>query len=160
MLTQNIYHWLYKGGRPNSVAKCLNAVSAVLHACGIAPNLAVTLEVVGRRSRRVIRVPLVMTVLAGDRYLVAMLGEAVNWVLNLRAAAGRATLVHGRREDVLLEEVPVDLRAPILQAYLRRAPGARPHFPIRYDASRAQFEHIAARFPVFKVLPAKAPTNA
>jgi hypothetical protein len=159
VLTPNIYRWFYKGGRPNSVAKCLNAISAVLHAWGVAPNLAVTLEVVGRKSRRVIRVPLVMTILAGDRYLVAMLGEAANWVLNLRAAAGHATLVHGRREDVLLEEVPVDLRAPILQAYLHRAPGARPHFPIRYDAPRAQFERIAARFPVFKVLPAKALTN-
>jgi len=98
--------WLYRGGRPNHLAMLLNRFSALLHALGIAPNYLVTLEVQGRRSGRKIALPLVMVSIAGERYLVSMLGADVNWVRNVRAAGGRVTLRHGRREEVHLEEVP------------------------------------------------------
>jgi hypothetical protein len=42
-------------------------------------------------------------------------------------------------------------RAPILQAYLQIAPGARPHIPVDKDAPIAEFEKIAAEFPVFRL---------
>jgi hypothetical protein len=42
-------------------------------------------------------------------------------------------------------------RAPILKAYLRIAPGARPHMAISKDAPISQFETIAAQYPVFRV---------
>jgi hypothetical protein len=57
----------------------------------------------------------------------------------------------GGREEVQLAEVPVDQRAPILRAYLQRAPGARPHVPVHKDAALAEFEKITAAFPVFRV---------
>jgi len=66
-------------------------------------------------------------VIDGERYLVSMLGADVDWVRNVQAAAGDVTLRHGRTEQVHLEELPPEERAPILKAYLRRAPGARPH---------------------------------
>jgi hypothetical protein len=47
--------------------------------------------------------------------------------------------------------VEVSRRAPILKAYLQHAPGAQPHFPVRPDAPIAEFEAIAAGFPVFRV---------
>jgi len=81
-----------------------------------------TLEVTGRKSGRTISLPVVMAVVDGQRYLVSMLGEDVNWVQNVRAAGGRAVLRSGGREEVQLEEVPADQRAPILRAYLQRAP--------------------------------------
>jgi deazaflavin-dependent oxidoreductase (nitroreductase family) len=143
--------WYYRGGRPNRVARFLNRLSAILHATGIAPNYMVTLEVVGRKSGKVISFPLVMAVSDGERYLVSMLGEEANWVQNLRAAGGRATLRHGQTEQVLLEEVDPALRPPILKAYLKRAPGGRPHIPVDKDAPLAEFEKIAAQFPVFRV---------
>ncbi len=149
--------WLYRGGRPNRVAAVLNRCSAALHALGVAPNYLVTLEVRGRRSGRLIRLPLVMAVVAGERYLVSMLGAEVAWVRNVQAAGGNVTLRHGRREEVRLEEVPVTERAPVLQAYLKRAPGARPHLPVHKDAPLAEFEQVAARFPVFRVVPRSAP---
>ena len=92
-----------------------------------------------------------MTAVDGERYLVSMLGDDVEWVRNVRAAGGKVTLRHGRREDVRLEDVPPERRAPLLQAYLHCAPGARPHFPISKDAPLAEFERIAPRFPVFRV---------
>ncbi|MFI5323209.1 MAG: hypothetical protein ACHQ6U_06700 [Thermodesulfobacteriota bacterium] len=97
-----------------------------------------------------------MAVLDGQRYLVSMLGDNVQWVQNLRAAGGRAVLRSGGREDIQLEEIPADQRAPILRVYLQRAPGARPHVPVSKDAALAEFEKIAAAFPVFRVTSNKA----
>jgi hypothetical protein len=34
---------------------------------------------------------------------------------------------------------------------LQRAPGARPHVPVAKDAPIADFEEVAADFPVFRV---------
>jgi len=80
-----------------------------------------------------------------------MLGKEANWVRNVRAAGGKAALQHGRREDVVLEEVDPSMRAPILRQYLEVAPGARAHFPIDQSAPLEQFEQIAERYPVFRI---------
>ena len=145
--------WFYRGGHPNRVARILNRFGAAVYALGIAPNYLVTLEVPGRRSGRIISFPLVMVVVGGERYLVSMLGEQVNWVRNVQAAGGNVTLRHGRREEVRLEEVAADQRAPVLKAYLQRAPGARPHLPIDKDAPLTEFERVSPHFPVFRVVP-------
>jgi F420H(2)-dependent quinone reductase len=144
--------WLYRGGRPNPVATVLNRCWAAVHSLGVAPNYLVTLEVRGRRSGRRISLPLVMVVIEGERYLVSMLGAEVDWVRNVRAADGNVTLRHGRREEVHLEEVAVDRRAPVLQEYLQRAPGARSHLPVHKDAPHSEFERVSAQFPVFRVV--------
>jgi F420H(2)-dependent quinone reductase len=143
--------WLYRGGRPNVLAKMLNRGWAILHSQGIFPDRFVTLEVVGRKSGKIVSFPLAMTVMNGERYLVSMLGEETNWVRNVKAAGGKAQLVHGIREQVLLEDVDINERAPILKAYLQIAPGARPHIPISINAPIAEFEKIASKYPVFRV---------
>ncbi len=96
----------------------------------------------------------------GDRYLVAMLGEGTNWVSNVRAAGGEAVLRHGRREAVRLEEVDPGARAPILRRYLQVAPGGRPHIPVDRRAPLADFERIAARYPVFRIRAGSLQPNA
>jgi len=146
--------WLYRGGRPNALARALNRGWAAVHALGIAPNHLVTLQVEGRRSGRRISFPLAMAVVDGERYLVSMLGADVAWVRNLQAANGRAVLRHGRTERVRLEEIPVEKRGLVLKAYLKRAPGARPHVPVDKDAPLHEFDEIAPRIPVFRVVDA------
>jgi F420H(2)-dependent quinone reductase len=146
--------WFYRGGRPNWVARVLDRGTAAIYARGVSPDYLVTLEVPGRRSGRIIRFPLVMVVVEGERYLVSMLGEGTNWVRNVRSAGGDAVLRHGRREEVhLQEEVEPERRAPVLKAYLGRAPNARAHVPVGKDAPLAEFERVAPRFPVFRVVP-------
>lgn len=145
------HRWLYRGGRPNALARALNRGWAVIHSLGILPNYMVTLEVMGRRSGRTISFPLAMVLVDGERFLVSMLGTEAAWVRNLRAVNGHATLRHGQTEQVLLEEVVIGKRARILKAYLRIAPGARPHIPIDKDAPLEAFETIAAQIPVFQV---------
>jgi len=135
------------------LARIMNRAWEAVSSWGLTPNYVVTLEVVGRRSGRVISLPLVMATFDGDRFLVSMLGEGVSWVRNVRAAGGNATLRHGQREQIRLEEVPVDQRPAVLKAYLRRAPGARPHVPVDRGAPLSEFEKIAADIPVFQILP-------
>lgn len=142
---------LYVGGRPTGLARVLNRGQAALHSAGIWPKRLATLEVVGRRSGRRISLPVVIADYKGERYLVAMLGERAAWVANARAAAGRAVLRHGKREEVRLEEIAPGQRAPILRRYLAVAPGARAHFPVDRRAPLSEFEAIAPQYPVFRV---------
>jgi hypothetical protein len=144
--------WLYRGNRPGALARLLNRGFAALHASRRAPEHWVTLEVIGRRSGRPISFPLVMLIQGGERYLVSMLGTEAAWVRNAAAAGNRAVLIHGSRERVRLEEVATARRAPLLKAYLRLAPGARPHVPVDKDAPLDAFGAIAAEFPVFRVI--------
>lgn len=155
MFGHGLKRWLYGGNRPNALARAINRGFAALHSLGVAPDYFVTLEVTGRRSGRVISFPLVMVAVDGERYLVSMLGNDVAWVRNLRAAGGRAVLRHGKTEQVRLEEIAVEKRAPVLKRYLQRAPGARPHVPVDKDAPLGEFESIAAQIPVFRVLAAE-----
>jgi hypothetical protein len=156
MTLSDVTRWLYRGQRPNWIARILNRATAAVASSGVASNYLVTLEVTGRTSGRVASLPLVMVVVDGQRYLVSMLGDNVQWDHNVRAAGGRAVLRSGGREEIHLEEVPTDQRAPILRAYLQRAPGARPHVPVNKDAALAEFQKIAAAFPVFRLASNKA----
>lgn len=143
--------WLYRGGRPSRFAKVQNRMSAVVFSWGVWPSRVAELQVRGRRSGRIVAFPVVIAELDGHRYLVSMLGEQANWVRNVRAAEGRAVLRHGRSEDVRLDEVPVDQRAPILRRYLAVAPGARPHIDVDREAPLEEFERVAGDIPVFRV---------
>ena len=146
-----IKRWLYRGDRPHWIARVLNRLDAAFASAGVTPNYMVTLEVIGRKSGRAISLPVAVAIVDGQRYLVSMLGENAQWVHNVRAANGKAALLSGGREEVQLEEVPAERRAPILKAYLQRALGARPHIPVNKDAPLAEFEKIAAAFPVFQI---------
>lgn len=147
----------YPHGRPRAFTRRLNSAQAWLTSRGVGPSFIVSLETRGRRTGKILNVVLVAAVVNGDRYLVSMLGDDADWVRNARAAQGAAVMHHGRAERVRLEEVAVSARAPILKAYLKRAPGARPHFDIGPDAQTEQFANVAARYPVFRVVPAASP---
>ncbi|HEU0237937.1 MAG TPA: nitroreductase family deazaflavin-dependent oxidoreductase [Micromonosporaceae bacterium] len=151
---------MYPNNRPNRAARVLNRISAAQFGVGfLAPRRAVTLQVAGRHSGRTISLPLVLVNHQGERYLVSMLGEDVNWVRNVRAAGGRAVLRHGRSEPVRLVEVDPALRAPILRRYLELAPGARPHMPVDRNSSDEAFAAVADRYPVFRVTSDRQPTQ-
>jgi hypothetical protein len=155
MFTQLFYRgkqWLYRGQRAGAIARMINGLWARAAAKKAMSNGLVALEVIGRKSGRVISFPLVMVTLDGQRYLASMLGDNTQWVRNVRAAGGKAVLRNGGREAVRLEEISVDQRAPLLKAYLQAAPGARPHVPVDKDAPLAEFEKIAALHPVFRVV--------
>lgn len=113
------------------------------------------LTVTGRRSGTPRRVVVNLLPLDGARYLVAPRGNT-QWVRNARAAGG-GTLSLGRRtEGVVLTEVPVDERAPVLRVYLDRWGWEVGRFVegLSRRSSDAELEAAAAGFPVFRVTPA------
>ena len=117
-----------------------------------------TLEVRGRKSGVMRRVPVTWVEVDGQRYLVAMMGEESDWVHNARATNGRVTLKRGRRRDAVLEELPVAERAPIIRAWYKRTGSSTPgrYIGLARNAGLAEFENIAPRWPVFRITPADA----
>lgn len=153
MPNQRLNQWLYRGGRPNRVARVVNGLWARLFATGRGPAAAAAVEVTGRRTGRRVTLPIVVVDLDGEQYLVSMLGEQTSWVRNVRAAGGQAVLVHRGRTPVHLEDVPVPQRAPIIKRYCQIAPGGRVHIPVDPDAPLEEFQAVAARYPAFRVTP-------
>ena len=52
-----------------------------------------------------------------------------------------------------LAEVPVAERPAIIKRYLEKVPGGRPHIPVSPAAPLHDFEAVAPRYPVFRVIP-------
>lgn len=146
--------WFYRDKRPTRLGRAIGSFMASWSGLGLPPSRQAALETTGRKSGRLVSVPVVIAHYGGERYLVSMLGPGADWVRNVEASDGRAALRQGRRTPVLLELVPAEQRAPILQTYLRLAPGARPHFSISKDDPLPSFEAIAGRYPVFLIRPA------
>ena len=143
---------MYTGRRGDSTARAYARLWAVVFGLGLLPRRWVTLEVPGRKTGKLTRFPLGMARVEQHWYLVSMLGEC-HWTRNVRANGGRAVLRRRRARAVLLVEVAPEKRARILRDYLQQVPGGRPHIPVDKDAPLAEFETIAARYPVFKVTP-------
>jgi deazaflavin-dependent oxidoreductase (nitroreductase family) len=150
-LHADLTRWLYKGGRPNRIARVVNRAWAYVFATGIRKDWVATLEVKGRKSGRTISFPVVIAEYDRERYLVAMLGERTGWVRNVEAAGGAAVLRAGGRQDVHLEPVPADERSPILLRYLAVAPGARPHIPVDRNSAPEEIAAAAAHLPTFRI---------
>src|SRR5512145_23495 len=88
LLTQMFWsfkQWLYRGRRPNWIAKILNGAIANSASKSVSPDGVVALEVIGRKSGKVVSFPLVMVIVDGQRYLTSMLGGNAQWVRNVRA---------------------------------------------------------------------------
>jgi hypothetical protein len=114
--------WLYRGQRPNWIVRILNLPAAIVATFWDHGQLY---AIVGS-DRAKIRASYFAVggdcSVEGQQYLVSMLGDKAQWVLNVRAAGGKAVIHSGRRTTVQIEEVPPDQRAPILKAYLERDP--------------------------------------
>jgi hypothetical protein len=110
-------------------------------------------------QRRRIRV--LVTPFEGADYLVELAGES-EWVRNVRAAKGRATLRRRGTRPVTPVERPIGKRAPVLAVY--QAAGAarsgdegadlqaRYNFGLEPERTMADFERISPRYPVFRVV--------
>ena len=127
---------MYAGGRAGPGARMYSRLWGVVFGLGLAPKRWVTLEVTGRRSGRVTNFPIGMADWHDEWYLVPMLGAECNWVRNVRAAGGQATLRRRGSLTCCLVEVPENERAPIIKRYLEKVPGGRPHIPVDCHAVR------------------------
>ena len=88
-----------------------------------------------------------------QRYLVAPRGET-QWVRNLRASGGEATLLLGRhREQFASIELADTEKPPLLRAYLKRWKAEVGAFfeGVGPDASDEELLRIAPGYPVFRL---------
>ncbi len=143
----------YRDWRPTLLGRWLNRAWAWWCGLGLPPRRQLTLQVPGRRSGRPRANILVVARYNGNRYLVSMLGDRSEWVLNVRAAGGKAIIKQGRSRPIVLTEVPPEERAPVLKAYCQVATSGRSHFPVPHDAPLPEFAAVAADYPVFRIDP-------
>ena len=123
------------------------------------------LTVRGRKSGKPIVNPIAIFVQEGKRYLIASYG-VVNWVRNLRAAGGEATLIRGRHSEKIraielspeaaalvfrdaLRSGPPGVPAAIFRVY--RARQVLPYLDVTENSSLEEFEREVLTHPVFLV---------
>jgi deazaflavin-dependent oxidoreductase (nitroreductase family) len=136
-----------------------NLVAKVLVRAGVGPNHTHLITVVGRKTGKPHTTPLTVVETDGQRWLVAPYG-GVAWARNARAS-GSAKLTRGRvTEQVKVEPVDAHESAPVLKAYIRIEPITRSAFEVGPDASLEDFEAIAPKHPVFRVLPVDSGSSA
>ena len=146
--------WLfYRNWRPTRIGRWVNRLASRWTLLGLAGKEMAVLEVRGRASGGWRSTPVVIATVKGERYLVSMLGPGSDWVKNVEAARGGAILREGGRRPVRLVEVPPSGRAPILSEYVRVATSGRHHFPVAVGAPVSEFQAIAGRYPVYRIVP-------
>lgn len=143
--------YFYRNRRPTWFGRWWSRAYAALVGLGVLPPLLAALHVRDRNTGATGGVVLVAAEYEGETYLVSMLGEATEWVQNVRAAGGKARLKRGKWSDVYLHEVPPGERAPILKAWAQVANSGRKHLPVPHTAPLEQFSAIAADYPVFRI---------
>lgn len=137
--------------RPGTLVRLSNGLLGWLAGLGLSPKKTVQLEVRGRRSGQPRSVPVNIVTVGATEYLVAPRGNT-EWARNVRAAGEAVIKRGGSRRAVRLEELPIDQRAPIIQAYLKEnAMVTKAHFGIEPSAPIDEFHRIAADHPVFRV---------
>jgi len=141
-----VYH------KPSGLVKLMNGFIGRLASMGLIPGDTAMLQVKGRRSGEMRSTAVTWVEHEGQRYLVAPRGTT-DWVRNVRAAGGQAAIRRRNSEDVRLEEMPVEQRALIIKAYLKKtAMVTKREFGIEPDAPIEEFEKIAERHPVFRIV--------
>ena len=145
--------------KPGAVDRIFGRTLALLVRIGLVRGHCYVLEVRGRRSGRIISLPVDLLELDGQRYLVCARGNS-NWVRNAREAGEVALVRAFRRRRYILRELPAEARPPILKAYLDRfATEVQRFFPIPKGSAAEAFDDLARLYPVFKLQPLSRPDH-
>ncbi|MGA9920229.1 MAG: nitroreductase/quinone reductase family protein [Candidatus Dormiibacterota bacterium] len=149
------------GRRAPAWLKLMNLINRPLLRRGIGPAPQHLLSLRGRNSGIPRATPVAVLEFRGDRFVVAGYSGA-DWVKNARLA-GSAELRRGREHQrVLLEEVPVSQRPPILREFALKVRGGRSFMTFRADSSDQELAQSSPEHPIFRlrVDPGEGPTTA
>jgi hypothetical protein len=130
----------------------MNALNRPLLRRGWGPAPQHLLCVPGRTSGLIRETPVAVLTSGGARYVVAGFAGS-DWVKNARRS-GSAALRCGRvRERVLLDEVPIEGRPPILRNFAREVREGRSFLAVGSHPSDAELAAASPRHPVFRIRP-------
>ena len=149
--------------RVNAFVRINNSIISSLLRLGVNIGSFALLTVRGRKSGKPIETPIAIFVQEGKSYLLTPYG-IVNWVRNLRAAGGEATITRNRRDEKIRSiELPPEAAAPIFrEAVCSGPPGipdvlirvyrsffVLPYLNVTVDSSLEEFEREVLTHPVF-----------
>jgi len=138
---------------PGALDRILGRALVLLVWIGLIRGHFYVLEVRGRKTGRIISLPVDPLDFEGRRYLVCARGNS-NWVRNARAAGEVALVRAMRRRRYAARELPPSLRPPVLKAYLDRFAGeVQRFFPVPRGSPVESFNDLAPRYPVFELQP-------
>jgi deazaflavin-dependent oxidoreductase (nitroreductase family) len=130
--------------------RLVNPINRFMLRRGLGPAAQHLLSVPGRKTGQTRTTHVAIVNVGGERYVVPGF-DGSDWVKNARAA-GRGSLQRGQDvEYVLLREVLVHERGPILQIFARQVRGGRAFLTVPADATPDAFADAAARHPVFHI---------
>ena len=138
---------------PSSLERAFNRAFGWLVEMGLGPRGYYLLQVKGRKSGRVFGTPVSLVSLHGVRFLVAPRGRT-QWVRNAEVS-NEVVLKRGpsRRRFRLRALADAD-KPPVLMAYLERYRSVvQRYFSVPAGSPSRAFAEIAARYPVFELLP-------
>jgi deazaflavin-dependent oxidoreductase (nitroreductase family) len=149
--------------RVNAFVRINNLIISSLLHLGISLGSFALLRVRGRKSGKQIETPIAIFVQGEKSYLLTPYG-VVNWVRNLRAAGGEATITRSRRtQKIHAVELTPEAAAPIFREAVRSGPPGIPDVIIRVyrslfvlpylnvsvDSSLEEYEREVLTHPVF-----------
>jgi deazaflavin-dependent oxidoreductase (nitroreductase family) len=149
--------------RVNAFVRINNLIISSLLRLGISMGSFALLTVRGRKSGKPVETPISIFVRGEKSYLISPYG-IVNWVRNLRAAGGEATITRSRStQKIHAVELPPEAAAPIFREAVRSGPPGIPDVVIRVyrsffvlpylnvnmDSSLEEYEREVLTHPVF-----------
>jgi deazaflavin-dependent oxidoreductase (nitroreductase family) len=139
--------------QPTAADRFFNRAFGFLVKIGLSLPHNYLLEVRGRKSGRIYSTPVNLLEMNGKRYLVAPRGYT-QWVRNIEASGEASLVKRGRRQVFRFQAVDDHAKPEILKAYLDRFKlTVQRYFPIPAGSPVEAFQPLAARYPVFEIVP-------
>jgi len=139
--------------KPSPAERVFNKLFGFLVGLGLGLPHNYLLQVRGRKTGRVYSTPVNVLSLQDKRFLVAGRGHT-QWVRNALVAS-EVTLKRGaRRERFRLRLLPDEEKPEVLKAYLDRfKTTVQRYFQVPAGSAPQAFAPVAARYPVFELIP-------
>ena len=131
--------------------KLANRLIIAFNRLGMSFGTWYILSIPGRKTGKMRSTPVSVLHVNGQRYVIT--GFETQWVKNARKV-GHGMLARGRRsEQVVLVELPVEERSPILREFPRQVPHGVPFFEklLNIPGDPEALAAAAPRCPVFRL---------
>lgn len=131
--------------------KFANRLIIVFNSLGMSFGTWYILSIPGRKTGKMRSTPVSVLHVNGHRYVVT--GFETQWVKNARSV-GKGTLARGRKkEQVVMIELPVEKRGPILREFPRQVPHGVSYFEkfLNIPSDPEALAAAAPRCPVFRL---------